>query len=276
VTGRRVEMRDEELAAALRDLGQALTPGRASGVDLARAARLRIEAGSSTRSERRWWAFPVVRLGRGTALAIVALLLLAALVAALGFGLPGIRIVVPPPTASPVAPATRAPTPTAASIDGVPLGAPFAVAELDATVGFHVRLPSLPGLGAPIGAYIQLGVGPIVNVTFGSSEAFPAPSGGRIGLVVTALHAHVGDQPSLQKFADPGTTIEAVTVDDEPGFWIAGAPHVISYTRPNSTRIDDPVRLAGNVLAWNDGDVTYRIEGAADLATALRVAASMR
>jgi hypothetical protein len=276
VTGRWVEMPDEELGAALRDLGEALTPERSSTPDLARAARLRIQAGSSTRSERRWWAFPVVRLGRGTALAIVALLILAAVVAALGFGLPGIRIVVPLPTASPIAPATRAPIPTAASIDGVPLGTPFDVAALDATVGFHVRLPTLAELGPPIGAYVQLGVGPVVNVTFGASEAFPAPSGGRIGLVVTALQAHVGDQPSLQKFADPGTTIEAVTVDGDPGFWIAGAPHVISYTRPSSTRIDDPVRLAGNVLAWNDGDVTYRIEGAADLVTALRVAASMR
>jgi hypothetical protein len=30
------------------------------------------------------------------------------------------------------------------------------------------------------------------------------------------------------------------------------------------------------VLAWNDGELTFRIEGAQDLAAALRIAASMR
>ena len=39
--------------------------------------------------------------------------------------------------------------------------------------------------------------------------------------------------------------------------------------------IDEPARLAGNVLAWNDGELTFRIEGAPDLATAQRIAASL-
>ncbi|HYN70381.1 MAG TPA: hypothetical protein VEX41_09240 [Candidatus Eisenbacteria bacterium] len=275
MTGRWVEMRDEELGAALRDLGTALTPDRPAG-EVARAARLRIEAGSPTLPQRRrWLVFPGARLGRGTALALVALLLLAAVVAALGFGLPGIRIVAPP-TASPVAPATAAPARTPAAIDGVPLGTSIDLAGIDAAAGFQVQLPILPELGAPIGTYVAGGVSPIVNVTYGSSLAFPAPSGQTIGLVVTALEARIGDQRLLEKFAEPGTTIEAVTVDGHPGFWIAGAPHLLIYVRPNGSRIDDPVRLAGNVLAWNDGEVTYRIEGAANLATALRVAASMR
>ncbi|MEZ0239209.1 MAG: hypothetical protein ACAH65_00280 [Chloroflexota bacterium] len=277
MTGRWVDMHEDELGAALRDLGSALTEDRPSGVDLARAARLRIEAASPTRSGRRWWAFPVVRLGRGTALAIVALLLLAAVVAAIGFGLPGIRIVAPPPTASPVAPATAVPTPTAAAIDGVPLGAAIDVAGIDAAAGFHVRLPSLPELGAPTGAYVEPRAGPIiVSVTFASSETLPAPSGGSIGLVITALQAQIGDQPSLIKEAEPGTTIDAVDVDGHAGFWIAGAPHRLVYVLPDGDHVSDPVRLVGNVLAWNDGEVTYRIEGAPDLPRALRIAASMR
>ena len=47
------------------------------------------------------------------------------------------------------------------------------------------------------------------------------------------------------------------------------------YVRPDGEVDADAVRLVGNVLAWNDGDLTLRIEGAPDLATALRIAESM-
>ena len=38
------------------------------------------------------------------------------------------------------------------------------------------------------------------------------------------------------------------------GLWIAGEQHVVYW-------LEAPPRLAGNVLLWEDGGVTYRIEG---------------
>jgi hypothetical protein len=84
------------------------------------------------------------------------------------------------------------------------------------------------------------------------------------------------DADYLQKMLPPGTSIEPVTVGGKAGFWIAGQPHELLYLAPNGDVLDEPARLAANVLAWNDGDRTIRIEGAPDLATAMRIAASLR
>jgi hypothetical protein len=43
-------------------------------------------------------------------------------------------------------------------------------------------------------------------------------------------------------------------VDGAPGVWISGAPHVVLGP-------ELPPRLAGNVLVWVRGAVTYRLEG---------------
>jgi hypothetical protein len=63
-----------------------------------------------------------------------------------------------------------------------------------------------------------------------------------------------------------------VKVSGDPGFWIAGKPHVLMFLDPNGNVIDDSVRLAGNVLLWERGDLTLRIEGALTLDQALAVA----
>ena len=44
--------------------------------------------------------------------------------------------------------------------------------------------------------------------------------------------------------------------DGAQGLWIAGEQHVVYW-------LDAPPRLAGNVLLWEDGGVTYRLEGKA-------------
>jgi hypothetical protein len=64
-------------------------------------------------------------------------------------------------------------------------------------------------------------------------------------------------------------------VNGHPGFWIAGHPHELLYVNPDGKVVDEPARLVDNVLAWNDGELTFRIEGAPDLATAQRIAASL-
>jgi hypothetical protein len=73
----------------------------------------------------------------------------------------------------------------------------------------------------------------------------------------------------LKKIAVTSTHLEGVSVDGQPGFWITGAKHVILFP-------DAPPRLAGNVLVWQRGSITYRLEAPdLTLARARRVAAEV-
>ena len=60
----------------------------------------------------------------------------------------------------------------------------------------------------------------------------------------------------LKKIAGGTTRIVYVRLGNGPGLWIAGARHVFALP-------DAPPRLAGNVLVWQLGPITYRLEGRA-------------
>ena len=60
------------------------------------------------------------------------------------------------------------------------------------------------------------------------------------------------------------------------GFWIAGARHQLSFVDENGNLLPDTVRLAGNVLLWEQGELTLRIEGKLSKDQALRIASTVR
>src|SRR5262245_15280774 len=116
---------DDELGAVLRSIGPdlAVPPVAAPGSDPARRARVRIEATATAVAgrpgilERLGLRGPAARpVRRALVLGIVALLVLAAIAGAVGFGLPGIRIVFGPgPSPTPSAAAVTSATPVASS-----------------------------------------------------------------------------------------------------------------------------------------------------------------
>ena len=294
-----------DLEDALVDLGRALAPISAPG--LSAAVRRRVEvlpvpAPARTRLIDRLMARPGRPYRRALVLAVIVLLGLAGLAAAIGFGLPGLRIVIldpgttHPPMAtatalpstpdgsspSPTGAATGAPIPSLATIETLGLGDRVSLAELDQHVSYHSTLPSLPALGAPIGVYV-LGAPAEARLSaaYAGTSAFPAAPGAPTATgtpVAILVMEFPGASPAgyLEKFLPAGTTIETVTVASHPGFWIAGAPHDLLYVRTDGSTQPDTTRLAGNVLAWTAGSLTYRIEGAPDLAAALLIAGSMQ
>lgn len=307
---------DADLEAALLDLAGTLAPVTAP--DLAASVRHRVERlGAPAPGLRRRLGGLLGRPGpvgptrvrplrRALVLALVALLILAGLAAAIGFGLPGLRIVFlgPGSTVTPSAPASAAPpsspgpgvsppatvpatstalpSPSSSSIDAIGLGRRVDPSGLDAAAGRHVALPTDPELRDPVGAFIRgTPPGALVSVAYGATSSLPAgPSAPHAGsspvaILIMALPGAT-DGGYLQKLLPEGTTVQSVRVDGHPGFWIAGQPHELLYVAPDGRVTKESVRLVGDVLAWNDGDLTYRIEGAPDLATALRLAASMR
>jgi hypothetical protein len=66
--------------------------------------------------------------------------------------------------------------------------------------------------------------------------------------------------PYVQKLAGPDVHIEELVVDGSPGVWLEGAHGVVFSNREGIVQ-EDELRLAGNVLLWERGGVTLRLEG---------------
>ena len=67
-----------------------------------------------------------------------------------------------------------------------------------------------------------------------------------------------------------------ISVNGGPGYWIEGEPHLFFYRDRSGNVRDETIRLAGNVLLWEQGELTLRLEGDLRLPQALRIAKSFR
>ena len=79
----------------------------------------------------------------------------------------------------------------------------------------------------------------------------------------------------VKKVVEPQTMITPVYVNGEPGFFISGGRHFL-YLAPGGVVREEPVRLSRQVLLWQHGPLTLRLEGDLTLAQALRLARSFR
>ena len=80
----------------------------------------------------------------------------------------------------------------------------------------------------------------------------------------------------IRKLAGPGTTIERVRVDGEPGYWLGGDVHSLIYEDPSGDIRESPMRLAGPTLVWRRGELTLRLEADVTKSRALAIARSVR
>jgi hypothetical protein len=149
--------------------------------------------------------------------------------------------------------------PTGAASTGarLGLGQPIPLARARHAAGFTALLP--PG---PAVAYLGRDV-----------------PGGRISLLVGRLlitEFRGTNTPFVFKLLGPGTRLEPVRVNGGPGFYLSGTPHQVLFRAQNGEIRADNVRLAGNVLIWQQGPLTVRIEGTRTLAQARALARSLR
>jgi hypothetical protein len=103
--------------------------------------------------------------------------------------------------------------------------------------------------------------------------------GGRISLLtgrVLIIEFRGTTTPYVFKIIGPGTTVKLVRVNGYPGVYLSGAPHEVLFRTQTGRIRTDRVRRAGNVLIWQQGPVTIRIEGARTLGHALALAKSLR
>jgi hypothetical protein len=196
--------------------------------------------------------------GRVLAVAFATLLLLAGVAMAVpasrdailrAIGLQGVSIK-RVPRLPPIPPGAR----TAARLD---LGRPISTARVRQAAGFDALLP--PGASS---AYIGHDV-----------------PGGRVSIVLGRIlitEFRGVSQPIIFKTIDPNTRMQITRVDGTQGLYLSGAPHQVLYAAANGEIRSDRVRLAGNVLIWQQHRVIVRIEGTHTLAQALAIARSLR
>jgi hypothetical protein len=162
----------------------------------------------------------------------------------------------------------RVPEPPTVTRVELGLGEPISLAEARTQVEFDPLVPDFPGLGSADAVYVdQYAFGGQILFLYGT-EATPR-------LLVSEFRGDTNPQ-LISKAAGPGTSIEPVTVGEaSPGFWVAGEPHELFYRGPDGQFRPDRIRLAGNVLVWQHGRLTLRIEAAITKKRALKLAETL-
>ena len=254
---------DAGLEAVLRASADSIAWPSASPVgapDMAVRVRARLVAAPPPAARRRWGGWRPVR--RSAVLALVALLALAVIAAAVGLGLPGLRLTLgePPASAPPsVSPSQTAPPGPLGSTLG--LGKQVALDDVERLTGVPVRLPTDPAIGPPDAVYVDTTRGNQAAFVWAASETLPATREPGIGLVLMQFDGRLHDG-YREKLLGMGATVEPVTVAGQRGYWVSGDAHFFFYIDKNGRLIDDSRRWVGDALAWTDGATTYRLESA--------------
>jgi len=227
-----------ELERQLRELGNALEVPAAP--DLVAVVRARI-------GEER---APRLQVRRSLVLAIAAL----GLALAAAMAVPQARTAILEFLHISGASVERVPTLPSASVSSLDLGEPVSLEEAREAVSFEIAEPELPGLGRPDSIYVD-------RATPGGQVFFLWGTDAGPQVLLSEFRGDVTGE-LIGKQAGPGTTIEPVSVrGGAPGFWVAGANHVVYYLDPDGEIREETIRLSRNALLWERNDLTLRIEG---------------
>lgn len=278
-----LRLHDAQLAAALTDLGQGIAWPEAPDLRGRVLARIHAEPRRAA-----WWrAAWSPRYGFGPALVALAIVLLAVLAASPGaratatdiLRLRGIEIFRGPvPTPSPTPSRSPGAVQTPPSLPSAGLGALVSLADAKARAGYPVLVPADPQLGVPDEVYLRaVPNSTAVSFVYTSRAGIPVSAQAGVAAIVTEFGGATVDEGFFGKVVDPGTTVEKVTVNGQPAFWIQGTPHFFFYRYAAAGQVQqETLRLAGNTLIWTQGPLLMRLEAQVDKATALRIAASVR
>jgi hypothetical protein len=181
-------------------------------------------------------------------------------------GLPGLRIIFQPHATLP------SPPPVGTHLF---LGRRTTVAGARDRVSFPVEVPHGQHLG-PADVYVSVvPAGGRVSLVYRARPGLPADSFTGAGALLSEFRGSV-DPVLIKKLIGSGAHVDFVSVNSQQAFWFSGAPHEIYYTDEHGKPFTDSVRLAGNTLVWQDGDLTLRLECRCSEERALRIASSVR
>ncbi len=164
------------------------------------------------------------------------------------------------------------PLPSLSPVTPLNLGRRTTMADAQSAVSFTIAVP--PELGEPDAVYVVSGIpGGEVALAYTPRPGIPLVKQTGLGVLITEFR---GDliPGFLGKTVGPGTTLQETSVNGDPGWWIAGEPHMV-IVQIAGTDQQETLRLAANTLIWEHGGVTYRIESSLSKAEAFRIAAGL-
>jgi hypothetical protein len=258
---------EERLTRLGRELDWPPTP------DLAPAVRRRLEAPARRLEAPARRRRPPVLLRRSLALALVALLVLAGGVVA---AVPGVRHAVLEFFGLRGATVERrAELPKAPALHPLELGAPTTLERARRSLGFDPLLPRAVG-APPDAVFVKMSVpGGELSLAYRPRPRLREARSTGLGLLVGEFRGDLLPQ-YLGKIAGQATRLERLRVGGERAVWIEGAPHLFFYRPPDSEFAQSDLRLAGNVLLLERGELMVRLEGAFGRERAIELARSLR
>lgn len=149
------------------------------------------------------------------------------------------------------------------------LGDRVSLEEAERLMGRPVLLPRLDDPGPPDELYF-FGNGPSRRVTaLWGTRSEPK-------LLLQQFRGAVVPEFG-KKIAAGGTKVRFATVNGRPALGLFGEPHYFMYLDPETREgVTDRVYLVGQVLLWESGELTLRLEGDLNFAEMLRIARRTR
>ena len=142
-------------------------------------------------------------------------------------------------------------------------------------VAFQVLVPS--ALGDPDEIYLlSTPAGGQVALVYYPRPDLPEASTTGVGLLFTEFQADIHTVGPFAKGLPAGTRIEEVQVNGGRGYWIDGDPHFFFFRDTRGQQLTENTRLASNVLLWEQGPLTLRLESSLPKDAALSIATSLR
>jgi len=156
------------------------------------------------------------------------------------------------------------PSPTIQPTPARPLAGETTLDQAQAQAHFDLRLPTYPtNLGEPVSVYFQ---------DFGPEN----PQARQAILIYPDFTLYEAQGWVYFKSIDSSTLLEEIEVNGARGLWLSGGEHFVQVQTSAGRANVEPRRVEGNVLAWEAGGVTYRLETQLPLEEAVRIAAALR
>ena len=156
------------------------------------------------------------------------------------------------------------------------LGDPTTLADARSKITWYIAVPA--SLGAPDEVYLQLPPdGPAqgeVSLVYKTPQDIKTSGQTGVAVLITEANGQVKSD-FFGKMLGSDATLENVTVNGHPGYWISGKPHAFFFTDVNGNFRDETFRLATNTVIFDDNGTIVRIEGDLTKAQALAIAASV-
>jgi hypothetical protein len=199
-----------------------------------------------------------------------ALVVLAATAAVAGLlGVPGLKLIFRPEAVPSIAP-------SGPSVGRhLALGGRTTLEDASRRASFRPLVAHVAGFPQPEVYFFPQPAGGRISFVYRAGPELPPTRQTGVGLLLTEFLGTRNEQ-FLEKTIFQGGHVQRVSVDGKPGFWIFGAPHEVVLTDKFGQPVAETLRLAGNTLVWQDGQVTLRLEGRFGKQRALAIARTVR